>query len=109
MLIDPSDGRRLSVLDGTDLSELAQFTVEGPALPLGATSVLHGRDGFVIQTSTLEPPGARLVMARGPHAEQRYSMDLGDLRRPGLQIMLVEGAVVLGSGGKVRVLRSATP
>lgn len=109
VLIDPSDGRRLSVLDGTDLSELAQFTVEGPALPLGATSVLHGRDGFVIQTSTLEPPGARLVMARGPHAEQRYSMDLGDLRRPGLQIMLVEGAVVLGSGGKVRVLRSATP
>jgi outer membrane protein assembly factor BamB len=109
VLIDPEDSRRLVVLDGGDLRTRYEVLLEGRPLPLSTTDVHHGADGFVLLATAYEPRSTTLWVIRGQGGEQRYSMSLDDMPRGGVQLMLVDGAVLLASGGAVRILRSTTP
>ena len=109
VLIDPDDTRRLVVLDGASLEIRFPMTFQGEPQPQITTDVFQGRDGFALLATTHDPPQASLWVVRGEHGQQGYSIRLDDLRRRDVQVMLVDGALLLASGGTVRVLRSSTP
>ena len=109
VLIDPDDSRRIVVLDGITLERRFELPLDSDPLPLSNTRVFQGRDGFLVVSTRHDPDEASLWVVRGEEAGQRYSVILDDLPRRGVQVMLVDGAVLLASGGNVRILRSATP
>ncbi|RKY19980.1 MAG: hypothetical protein DRQ55_09080, partial [Planctomycetota bacterium] len=110
LLVDPADSRRLVLLDGASLAPRYELQLEGPALPLNTTDVHYGADGFVLLSSSYEHErSTRVWVVRGGQGEQRYSLSLDDMPKGEVRLMLVDGAVLLGRGGSVRILRSTTP
>jgi len=106
VMADPAQPHRLQVLSGDDLSR--GYALELPdAVPLGATSLHHGRDGFVLLSSPYPSPVTSVQVVRGERGTDHYFVQVDD--GGSQQIELVEGAIVLAHGGVLSILRSALP
>lgn len=106
VLADPAQPNRLQVLAGENLS--SGYALELPdAVPLGATSLHHGRDGFVLMSSPYPSPVTSVQVVRGERGGDHYAVQIDD--GGSQQIELVEGAIVLAHGGVLSILRSSLP
>ncbi len=101
------DSARLVVADGSTASLLYSVRLPGP--PGGNSKVVHGRDGFVLITDRSSGMPAALRVFDGATGTERYSTAIDELvasSRP--DVTLVNGAVLLASGGRVTLIRSPT-
>jgi hypothetical protein len=103
-----NDPARLIVADG--LTTQLRYSLRLPAVPGSGGRVLHGRDGFALVTdSRASGAGAALRLFDGDTGTERYSIAIDELfaaARP--DVALAEGVVLLASGGRVTLIRSAT-
>jgi hypothetical protein len=104
---DLEDTSRLVVADGRT-GEL-RHEIRLPAAVSGYARVAHGRDGFVLIVEPLmRDASATVRLFDGETGRERYSTLLDSLHSQGRpEVTLVEGAVLLASGGRVAVLRSS--
>jgi len=101
------DSARLVVADGSTAMLLYSVRLPGP--PGANSRVLHGGDGFVVITDRSSGAPAALRVFDGATGTERYSTAIDELvasSRP--DVTLVDGAVLLASGGRVTLIRSPT-
>ena len=108
VLLDTVDGSRLIVADGESGELRFELRLpEGARRPqLDDLSVTHGRDGFVLAdlpAAAGAPTTLRVVDAAS--GRERYSVVLEATSRAGRpDLAVVEGALLVAEGGRVRVI-----
>ena len=106
VLLEPSRANRLHVLSGDDLSKGYALELLDE-VPLGATTLHHGRDGFVLLSSPYPSQRTSVQVVRGERGVDHYAVEIDG--GGSQQVELVEGAIVLAHGGALSILRSSLP
>lgn len=101
VLRDEFRPERLVVLSGETLLPDYELLFDEPLD--GHLEAHHGRDGFVLVSETDGPTSIWVV--RGEDGRQRYSTELDDLPAGRTRVQLVDGAVLVAAGGKLRIIR----